>query len=326
MMSQLQIGDYLDYRYSLFLGAGFSKWAIGLPLASELFDFKIDPYGNRENKRLQLLQQQKCEWDSNHPHGLAEDFISHCLGQEGTVNRDIRWYIGRRLIDPCIAKTHRLQGSGRHTLAFDETEKNLVPGIAKAQQFFELMGGPGLVGVVTTNYDLVVELALGTHGFAYETPGESLAGSSKPFPTSPRYQNPQLKGPIPYAKLHGSLSWDNEKRYADGRCALTGKAMIVPPTRSKVIPRSLRGIWEMADDILRTSTGIIFFGFSFNPADLEVLQLLYRSNEQCSRVLIIDPRPNVSQANCIWKEAEIESCLPPQTSSWAIKSWLKALE
>ena len=37
---------------ALFLGAGFSKWAANLPVASELFDFAIHPFGVREERKL----------------------------------------------------------------------------------------------------------------------------------------------------------------------------------------------------------------------------------------------------------------------------------
>jgi len=34
------------------LGAGFSKWSANLPIARELFDLDIDPFGIREERLL----------------------------------------------------------------------------------------------------------------------------------------------------------------------------------------------------------------------------------------------------------------------------------
>jgi len=41
---------------ALFLGAGFSKWAADLPVASQLFDFDIEPWGPREYKKLEIVK------------------------------------------------------------------------------------------------------------------------------------------------------------------------------------------------------------------------------------------------------------------------------
>ncbi len=46
---------------ALLLGAGFSKWAACLPLASQLFDFSIDPFGIREERKLQRVQRGQPE-------------------------------------------------------------------------------------------------------------------------------------------------------------------------------------------------------------------------------------------------------------------------
>ena len=41
---------------TIFLGAGFSKWAADLPVASQLFDFNIKIWGPRESKKLQIVK------------------------------------------------------------------------------------------------------------------------------------------------------------------------------------------------------------------------------------------------------------------------------
>ena len=64
---------------ALVLGAGFSKWAADLPLGSQLFDFAIDPFGIREERRLARIRRLKQDWDARNPKGLAEQFIAHVL-------------------------------------------------------------------------------------------------------------------------------------------------------------------------------------------------------------------------------------------------------
>ncbi len=43
----------------LFLGAGFSKWTAGLPVARELFDFKIDIWGPQDARKLDIIKSLK---------------------------------------------------------------------------------------------------------------------------------------------------------------------------------------------------------------------------------------------------------------------------
>ena len=50
---------------SLLLGAGFSKWAADLPVASQLFDFQIDAFGPRESNKLQSIKCLKTNLGMN---------------------------------------------------------------------------------------------------------------------------------------------------------------------------------------------------------------------------------------------------------------------
>ena len=40
--------------YCLFLGAGFSKWAVDLPLVNELFDFNVNTFNQADEKRIEV--------------------------------------------------------------------------------------------------------------------------------------------------------------------------------------------------------------------------------------------------------------------------------
>ena len=58
------------------LGAGFSKWAAVLPVASELFDFTLEPFGPCETNRLAELRRLKSRWDAENPDRGVEKFIA----------------------------------------------------------------------------------------------------------------------------------------------------------------------------------------------------------------------------------------------------------
>src|SRR5215210_4297428 len=140
---------------AVFLGAGFSKWAAGLPVAAELFDFQLEPFGVREEGKLRLVRQLKAEWDSKRYDGAAEQFIAHALAGPPRVRGAVLWYIVRRLSEPYIWTEWRAGKWRRHVLMIDENRRLKRPGVTRARSF--LLGlGPNVSGVLTTNYDLLV--------------------------------------------------------------------------------------------------------------------------------------------------------------------------
>ena len=82
---------------ALFLGAGFSKWASDLPVATQLFDFNIKPWGPRENTKIIRVKELKNTWDKIHPEGQSEQFIADALNFSLKDKQLILWYITRRL-------------------------------------------------------------------------------------------------------------------------------------------------------------------------------------------------------------------------------------
>lgn len=307
---------------ALFLGAGFSKWAVNLPLAHELFDFDIAPLGPRDRSKLAIAQSAKENWDRVHPQGLAEEFIAEALGYPPKHREAVLWYIGRRLSEPFIWTERHAFRTRRHTLMIDEYRKFQVSGVDKAQRFLQRFWRPSLAGIITTNYDLVVEYALGTKGFNYGVRGERLSGRG-PYPVS-QWRNPvTLTGTIPLAKIHGSLSWDEEGRYTDARRAITGKALVVAPTREKRPPPALEPDWELAARTLCNATRAIAFGFSFNAYDEAVIELLQSNGQSLDAVLVVNPNISTERARAVWPEARIDSCPPPPDGEEAISAWLK---
>jgi hypothetical protein len=305
---------------ALVLGAGFSKWAADLPLACQLFDFAIDPFGIREERRLDRIRRLKQDWDARNPKGLAEQFIAHVLHNgDDSSKQDVLWYIVRRLSEPYIWQEWHAGRMRRHVLMIDENRRWQRRGVRRAARFL-VQCGTLLSGIVTTNYDLLVEYSLGSKGFNYGSVGEVLQGRG-PYPVS-QWRNPvTLHGRLPLAKLHGSISWDSKGRYTDGRRGLTGKALIVAPTPDKQPPMLLRDQWDLSQQILQRASRILVFGFAFNEYDQAVLLHFREAGRYARQVAIVDVSSRIDAARRLWPQAEIRWFEPP-TGNGELKDWL----
>jgi len=309
---------------ALFLGAGFSKWAADLPVARRLFDFDIQPWGPHENRKLEIVESLKHDWDMTHPDGLSEQFIADALSFQEKSRQAVLWYIARRLSEPFIWKEFHAQRWRRHVLMIDENRKFKIAGIGRAQSFLQRFFTPFLAGFITTNYDLIVEYALGTREFNYGVPNQTLSGRG-PYPVS-QWRNPvTLKGKVPLAKIHGSISWDEDACYTDGRRGLTGHALIVAPTPEKQPPNSLKPVWELAECILQRASCLVTFGFAFNPYDEAVLCLLRSGGSHLGSVLLIDIESRTERARQLWPDITITWCQPPPIGDVEIRNWLTSL-
>lgn len=305
---------------ALFLGAGFSRWAGNLPLGSQLFDFAVEPFGVREQRRLERLVQHKHDWDAANPAELAEQFIASVLSSEDERSKkDVLWYIARRLSQAFIWEEWNAGRQRRHVLMIDENRKWERPGVRPAADFI-IQCGMQLSGIVTLNYDLLVEYALGSRGFNYGVPAEVLQGRG-PYPVS-QWRNPvRLTGRLALAKLHGSISWDMTGKYTDGRRGLSGKALIVAPTRNKMPPEELEDQWGLSRRILRGARRLLVFGFAFNDYDEAVLMHLREAGRHMQQIGIVDVVPRVDAAKRLWPQAEIRVFPPSPEGLAAIKSW-----
>ncbi len=196
------------------------------------------------------------------------------------------------------------------------------PGVIEARNFLTFLINFGLQGIITTNYDLLIEYALGTKNFNYGNRGETLTGRG-PYPVS-QWLNPvKLTGLIPLSKVHGSISWDSNNRYTDGRRGLTGNALIVAPNPNKNLPDELIPMRELAANILKKSKNIIIFGFGFNQYDSSLLELLHENGIAISKVMLIDVVPKTDIAQELWPKADIYTTLPPPEGSKNIRLWLE---
>ena len=306
---------------AVLLGAGFSKWAAGLPIASELFDFAVEPFGSRETNRLAELRRLKSQWDDGNPDRGAEEFIAFVLAAQPRLRRAVIWYIGRRLCDPYIWTEWHVGRQRRHVLMIDENRTSDRPGVVPVSDFLVRLGE--VTGLLTTNYDLLVEYALGTKEMNYGMRGEVLTGRG-PYPVS-QWANPvTLTGSVSVAKMHGSVSWDENARYTDGRRGLTGDALIIAPTPEKSMPDSLREVWDLAARILGRSDRLVVFGFAFNPYDGALLEHLAAHGRSLRHVAVIDTRPDLERVTRVWPGATAVAVRPPPAGLTDLDRWLRS--
>lgn len=309
---------------SVLLGAGFSKWAAELPVTAGLFDFAIDPFGVRDDRKIEVVRLAKSAWDQEHPEGLAEQFIAFALTDSHEVRTAVSWYIVHRLSEPYIWKEWHAGKPRRHVLMIDENRKYERAGVTRARDFLYQVR-PFISGIITTNYDLLVEYALGTRLFNYGQPGEVLTGRG-PYPLS-QWRNPvTLHGSIAMAKIHGSISWDMEGRYTEGRRGITGNALIVAPTPEKTAPASLAFEWELAARILRESTRLLVFGFAFNPYDEALLSHLKEHGCNIKHVIVVDKSHRPDRVVAIWPQADVCLLPPPPEEGPEREDWFANLD
>jgi hypothetical protein len=201
----------------------------------------------------------------------------------------------------------------------DENRRLERPGVTRARDFL-VNFGHDLTGVLTTNYDLLVEYAFGTKLFNYGHRGEVLLGRGA-YPVS-QWQYPvALTGPISIAKMHGSISWDGRGRYTNGRRGLTGNALIVAPTPEKAPPAGLTSVWQLGGRILERSSRLLVFGFAFNPYDEALLRHLATHGRRLEKVMLVDINPNLDSAKQVWPRSEVRT-IPPEENSAELAKWL----
>jgi len=297
--------------YCLFIGAGFSKWAINLPLATELFDYNIQIWGTREAKKIEDLKRTKNKWDEENPSGNPEEFIRLMIESSEKNKKLVTWYIGRRLAEPFIVESSDLNYFGRayrqrRVMMIDDPRRLKIEGILKAKNFIDSLLSPSLEGIITTNYDLLIEYTLGTKRFNYGQKMQELHGQWAVQIRRWRDGPVILKGDLSLIKLHGSLSLTEKGYCTDGRGGITGRSIIVPPTQNKKIMDFVSLEWKNARKILKRSSTIIFFGFAFNQYDLEILKLLKKTNPWIKKIILITRNPQtIQRAKQIWPSAEI---------------------
>jgi hypothetical protein len=285
-----------NIKLAVLLGAGFSKpW--GLPLTAELMRFdEVKRHrfpGAWQKKNIAQIESQWLERTQEH-QGSVDEFGRLLHGTPLFV--PFVRYIALRLSSPLwhVGGAQQTKwGTGDHV-----ARKSRLP--AAYVELIHVLQQTELVGIVTMNYDIVVEKLLGPRsrgrlgGFNYGRPGETLVG--RHYTSSQGAYGPiELTGAIPLAKVHGSLNWafsedEHLIRYVDCRPSRGRRyrVAVFPPGGADAQP--FRQVFHLAERILSAATVWLVIGYSLPDGDEDVRQLIRRSTSRLGRLCIADPR------------------------------------
>jgi len=211
--------------------------------------------------------------------------------------------------------------------------------------------------VLTTNYDTVVERGIGNLGQKLGIRGGAPLGKMEEsglidygFPVEGDHIDRGFR-PIRVFKLHGSISWSActskscgwfERSLHAGRaedalwgefrcpqCQSPTEPVVVPPSRVKDCSRPfIQTIWERAKEVLKQADEIVFAGFSLDPSDQHIRDLLCDTFHQSTtkRVIVVDTGaeevtnryvgvygPIVRRHNQSWKDYLVQAMQTPRT-------------
>lgn len=294
-----------------FLGAGFSK-PLGLPLMGEFYDFargERSPLDGEERNFVRELRQRLTSVASmlDADERNLEDLLSVSLidddGWPGPVNHrllTILWKIYRGIVP--------------ESAAFFGSVMNRLVQRERIDEYHTT--------VITTNYDVVAELAFHSIGRPLGLPGEwepIAEEKTKHVLYDPRGSTRII------CKLHGSVNWflqptsdSPETLRVDGRIARMENfalddvrsytipaisrskhsipdppPLIVPPTLYKgSYPPCFNATWQAARKALRQADRVVFVGYSFPRSDTYMKYFLTTSlskSMDLKSVDILDP-------------------------------------
>ncbi len=288
-------------RTAVILGAGYSSLA-GLPLAADLLDdhFYITSLG--AERRFDAVLAAWKDYRAAHPTAWPELFLTE-LYKNASVH-GVQWQWAVELVAATLASprgmdvpvVRNIRYSGRLT---KEVQSNALV------QFWDIVCGADLRGVVTTNYDLLAERGLrhralkrrrrpGFHYGGFSKP-QRLKGLAQPWTVLDQQRIIVLDTGVPLYKLHGSLNWSHEGgellMYQDMRPAFRrgADALIIPPMTEKETPEWLSVIWADASSFLSSCERWIVCGYSLPVYDIALEVLFGRSASNAREICVIDP-------------------------------------
>lgn len=169
--------------------------------------------------------------------------------------------------------------------------------IGKLCGFFSSPAG-GTHTLISFNYDLVCETALGNLGIGYSygfAPGAADYNIDDPRGRT---------GQVLLLKLHGSVNWAYPGQR--GKSLTVYKSsneprengappFIIPPTWKKSFDSPLSGIWDAAVESIASATRIVIIGYSMPTTDTHFKYLLaagLQRNASLRRLAVIDSNPD----------------------------------
>lgn len=300
-----------------FLGAGASKSILAsMPTAAELTVAHLlreDAYPNGDPPRTAIPELKGALANGHLESGFAELRVEEALTK---LFRDEALSVERHNLQVCLCRRLGTPHSFIGTYSFH------------IEAFLRSVHASRDV-IITTNYDTLIEAAL----------GQMDSGTCRPFPDGfpvncggwvnygaddlPTAEDPDVhafgllgeeRGSLLILKLHGSISWNRcmacgfydldplhnfgAEEALDGyaKCGSCGShdtsPVLVPPTFEKSYDdRAIQGIWKKATEVLATSERVVFAGFSLHPSDDKIGRLLSQAAAAHSirEVQIVDP-------------------------------------
>jgi hypothetical protein len=318
-------GDQPPETAALILGAGWS-YVAGLPLAGGLFDDPPRELLSWARLFAGFVPEAYRQWRVDNPEASAEQFIGRVYSgsvplrlNDGLFPYHSSAHMQLQLPEPPgrYEKVWRLDWRDmaeylQLRLAWPDEELRWGPDIRyrplvlRPSRCFPQIAAIDdclkryeLVGVVTTNYDVLTERVLDVKssrlspGFNYGRLEGAYRPPNTPFARERQaYEKPT--GKVRLAKLHGSLNWSLESGslniYCDLRAAFRGggTAAIVPPLPEKYVPDYLAPVWQDAFETLSEAETWIVIGYSLPHYD-RMVRDLFGAAYRGQRIEIQDP-------------------------------------
>lgn len=309
---------------ALIVGAGWSA-AAGYPLASDLIRGPIYVVKETSRARVQGVLDSYAAWATSAVNAAAEVFLADVLGgnvqqppttdgaptlfdMAGGPSLPWEWAVEAvmlRLASPVVVdgddprSKQALVYPKRHAnrLRYSTNLSSPASSVRHTAFIRDLLARHALTGVVTTNYDTLVERVL-RHRPMRRSPEPGFYYGGIPRPQEARGHllwdrfdldfvgvpgRLELTGSMPVYKLHGSLNWERGGRrivfLRDQRPVYRhgGTAAIIPPSAEKQAEPWLSPIWESAEAELARSDRWIVVGYSLPTYDHAVRDLLRRA-------------------------------------------------
>jgi hypothetical protein len=302
---------------ALLLGAGFSV-AGGLPATGGLMDGQMWVVSGEQSRRVQQVLSSWETWRARHGDDVAGFLHSTYLGH--VESAAVGTLPGAKLPWPWVTQYLAARLSEHTTGARGGSsprnfERLTTPsGVGPHRQLLQELAASGpLIGVVTSNYDLLAERVLRpravrgwpTVGFHYAGLPRPQIAQGTPLPwrqrDGTRHAAIELTGEVPLAKLHGSLNWDRQgatggasgppvNLWQDLRRSyrLDAAPAIVAPIPETTPPSWLEPVWHAAARLLRTAEQWVVVGYSLPEYDVAIRNLLVDAGHG-QRIVVRDP-------------------------------------
>lgn len=275
------------------LGAGFSR-AAGLPLMNDFYLTSKDIYPQIDEKSKKIFDKIYAFWDeySKAKHYINVDFFNieellsiiemnrYIFGRRNNFTNDLIHFI-KKVIE---LRTPDLK---RNTDCYNVYFKfiNYVFKISKNNGRYARNIEDSDSGLISLNYDLIIENVIKNYN--------EINKKDRPFRDEfemfdvhygdgikklNNYSNSKKIFDIQFAKLHGSLNFEND--------------LIIPPTWNKTNHKKIQGAWKLAFELLAKTNYLTIIGYSLPQTDSYIKYLLInaiKQNDNLKKISIINP-------------------------------------